>query len=95
MSAYPAAGSGESWGEGEEGGSKMGEITHLPGSLRGDEVGVDSLRHGGHLAGFALLELFHSNPELQVLVAELRPQEASEQFQPRWKRGRGNIGIQT
>ena len=76
-------------GGGEGTGRSKEETAHLPGSLRRDEVGVDSLRHGGHLAGLALLELLHSNPELQVLVTELRPQEASEQFQPRWKRGRG------
>lgn len=63
----------------------------LSGSLRLDEVLVDLLGFVGHLHWvLGLLEVLAGHPELDVLVAELRLQEAAEGSQAIWlERGRG------
>lgn len=54
-------------------------VTDLSGSLRLDEVLIDLLGLGGHLHGVLdLLEVLAGCPELNVLITELRLQEATE-----------------
>lgn len=54
----------------------------LSGSLRLDEVLIDLLGLGGHLCRvLGLLEVLAGHPELDVLIAELRLQEATESGQ--------------
>lgn len=62
----------------------------LSGSLRLDEVLVDFLGFGGHLDGIlGLLEVLAGHPELNVLITELRLQEAAEGSQAIWWREDG------
>lgn len=69
---------------------KKGEVTGVPdlsGSLRLDEVFVDLLGLGGHLHRvLGLLEILAGHPELDILIAELRLQEAAESTQTIWWR---------
>lgn len=57
----------------------------LSSSAGGDELLVDFCSPGGHPAGGACpLEFLHSQPEVQILLAELGPQEVTEHGQTIW-----------
>lgn len=65
-------------------GHVLGEVVdvHLSGSLRLDEVFIDLFGFGGHLHGvLGLLEVLAGHPELNILIAELGLQEASESME--------------
>lgn len=71
---------------------KRGGVTGVPdlsGSFRLDEVFIDLLGLGFHLHRvLGLLEVLTGHPELNILITELRLQEAAEGIQTIWWRRR-------
>lgn len=72
---------------------KKKAVTNLSGSLRLDEVFVDLLSLGSHFHRvLGLLEVLAGHPELNILITELRLQEAAESRQSIWWReGKGSV----